>query len=229
LEYYSGILFLTTNRVGTIDDAFRSRLHLTLYYPKLDRKQTVKIWQMNLRRMKAMNAERIAAGRAPVDFDEKKILKWAKKHWENVQWNGRQIRNAFQTAVALGEFKAKAFVPADGSPSTKQVQNAVMDVSHLNTIAKASALFNDYLRQVHGVEEDKAAFKDRFRADPETQIKAFVYSSDEDSDSDSEKSSNGDSDDSDEDSDESSDMEEKKKKKAKSKKRKEKAKDKKKK
>ncbi|KAK4177798.1 hypothetical protein QBC36DRAFT_125137 [Triangularia setosa] len=35
LEYCSDILFLTTNWVGTVDDAFRSRLQLTLYYPSL--------------------------------------------------------------------------------------------------------------------------------------------------------------------------------------------------
>ena len=33
LEYYSGLLFLTTNRVGTTDEAFRFRVHLILYYP----------------------------------------------------------------------------------------------------------------------------------------------------------------------------------------------------
>lgn len=31
LEYYSGILFLTTNRVGTIDEAFKSRIQISLY------------------------------------------------------------------------------------------------------------------------------------------------------------------------------------------------------
>jgi hypothetical protein len=32
LEYYSGILFLTTNRVGIMDEAFKSRIHVSLYY-----------------------------------------------------------------------------------------------------------------------------------------------------------------------------------------------------
>ena len=35
LEYYSGILFLTTNRVGALDPAFKSRIHISLYYPNL--------------------------------------------------------------------------------------------------------------------------------------------------------------------------------------------------
>lgn len=36
LEYYAGILFLTTNRVALFDDAFKSRIHMSLYYPALD-------------------------------------------------------------------------------------------------------------------------------------------------------------------------------------------------
>ena len=31
LSSYDGILFLTTNRVGVLDEAFRSRIHLTLH------------------------------------------------------------------------------------------------------------------------------------------------------------------------------------------------------
>jgi len=48
LEYYSGILFLTTNRVGTLDEAFKSRIHLSLYYPSLNRDQTLQIFEMNI-------------------------------------------------------------------------------------------------------------------------------------------------------------------------------------
>lgn len=43
LEYYSGILFLTTNRVGVFDQAFRSRIHMSFFYPKLDQKATIEI------------------------------------------------------------------------------------------------------------------------------------------------------------------------------------------
>ena len=43
LEYYEGILFLTTNRVGISDEAFKSRIHISLYYPPLNWQQTEKI------------------------------------------------------------------------------------------------------------------------------------------------------------------------------------------
>lgn len=176
LEYYSGILFLTTNRVGAIDDAFRSRLHLTLYYPKLTEKQTVKIWKNNLDRLKTINKDREERKLLPIDFDKRKILKWVELNWEVLQWNGRQIRNAFQTAVALAEFKAKHDAAAaaaaaaekkkKSSKSGKSVKKSpppVMDVSHFKLIADASMQFNDYLLATHGEDEDAMAVRDKTR------------------------------------------------------------------
>ncbi|KAH7303069.1 hypothetical protein B0I35DRAFT_447306 [Stachybotrys elegans] len=171
LEYYSGILFLTTNRVGAIDDAFRSRLHLTLYYPKLTQKQTEKIWKNNLERLKAINQGRETNNQPPIEFDKKKILKWVKLNWQTLQWNGRQIRNAFQTAVALAEFAAKhndteaARTPSkrgkkenDRKPGTP-----IMEVKHLAHIADASLQFSEYLVATHGEDEDASAKREKSR------------------------------------------------------------------
>ncbi|CAK7237270.1 hypothetical protein SCUCBS95973_009905 [Sporothrix curviconia] len=44
LEYYEGILFLTTNRVGNIDEAFHSRIHISLAYPNLDVPARRQVW-----------------------------------------------------------------------------------------------------------------------------------------------------------------------------------------
>lgn len=51
LEYYSGILFLTTNRVGALDEAFRSQAHLSLYCPHLRYEDTIAVLQKNLDRL----------------------------------------------------------------------------------------------------------------------------------------------------------------------------------
>ncbi|KAK3903420.1 hypothetical protein C8A05DRAFT_14621 [Staphylotrichum tortipilum] len=45
LEYYRGILFMTTNRQETLDRAFHSRVHLTLQYPDLDEPAKEHIWR----------------------------------------------------------------------------------------------------------------------------------------------------------------------------------------
>lgn len=49
LEYYEGIMFLTTNRVSTFDAAFQSRIHISLEYPDLDKKSRKAIWENFLR------------------------------------------------------------------------------------------------------------------------------------------------------------------------------------
>lgn len=105
LEYYSGILFLTTNKVGTFDEAFKSRIHVSLYYDMLDEQQTLEIWKFNLERVKSARSGRIT-------FDTDTMHEWMKSFYKrNVinkkrrPWNGRQIRNACQTAAALAEFQ----------------------------------------------------------------------------------------------------------------------------
>ncbi|CEN62690.1 hypothetical protein ASPCAL09322 [Aspergillus calidoustus] len=112
LEYYSGILFLTTNRVGTLDEAFKSRIHVSLYYPPLSEKQTLAIFKVNINRVREIEKEKearnLTKGRPPLFIDEWGILDFAKWHYRShkphERWNGRQIRNAFQIAHSLAQF-----------------------------------------------------------------------------------------------------------------------------
>ncbi|XHG04116.1 hypothetical protein AWENTII_007396 [Aspergillus wentii] len=70
LEYYSGILFLTTNRVGALDEAFRSRPVLS----HLSRFDTLAILKSNLASLsdcyKPPNGEPAKAGHILIDQDE---------------------------------------------------------------------------------------------------------------------------------------------------------------
>ncbi|KAI1121218.1 hypothetical protein F5Y10DRAFT_288721 [Nemania abortiva] len=158
LEYYSGILFLTTNRVGAIDDAFRSRLHLTLYYPQLTEEQTAQIFSNNFKRIKQVNSERKESQLPPFDYRSSRgeVLKWAKKNYKALKWNGRQIRNAFQTVLALSEFHAKS--------KKNKSQNPVIKLKYFKIVANAAIQFNDYLKATHGYDEDKVAKRDFIRA-----------------------------------------------------------------
>jgi ATPase family associated with various cellular activities (AAA) len=45
LEYYKGIFFLTTNRVGDFDEAVCSRIHLFLKYHDLEERARRKVWE----------------------------------------------------------------------------------------------------------------------------------------------------------------------------------------
>ncbi|KAJ8133033.1 hypothetical protein O1611_g591 [Lasiodiplodia mahajangana] len=136
LEFYSGILFLTTNRVGTIDEAFKSRIHISLYYPPHDWKTSKQIWQVNLDRC----MEKVQA-------DKEEILRYAKKQFhradENSRWNGRQIYNAFKTAIALAEFEKS-------NSDSRKHQRPLLTESHFRQVAQVAKKFDEYLLETHG-------------------------------------------------------------------------------
>ncbi|KAK3076236.1 hypothetical protein LTS18_013552, partial [Coniosporium uncinatum] len=90
LEYFQGILFLTTNRVETFDDAFQSRIHVALRYEELSAKAKREIWRMFLEKVRVMEGVD-TVGFREVDFD---VL-------ARNNLNGRQIKNAVRTAQAL--------------------------------------------------------------------------------------------------------------------------------
>ncbi|KAF3180901.1 hypothetical protein TWF225_009220 [Orbilia oligospora] len=123
LEYYSGILFLTTNRVGHLDEAFKSRIHISLYYEPLDKDQTIEIFKMNMARLEKMEKERVqfqetSNEKLPeVCIEEKRILDFADRHFDDSdefeRWNGRQIRNAFQIAFSLANYEFQKSQVAD--------------------------------------------------------------------------------------------------------------------
>ena len=80
LEYYTGVLFLTTNRTGSFDEAFRSRIHTALYYPDLGRRETENIWESNIRRLlkhKETNQQQIS-----VKDQGQEIIRFAMVHYD---------------------------------------------------------------------------------------------------------------------------------------------------
>lgn len=111
LEYFRGILFLTTNRVRTFDEAFQSRIHVALRYHDLTADAKRQIWVAFLKKARAGSPFRAlgdvksnkAEGAKPQvgeppdagltrdelhELGEKKV-------------NGRQIKNVVRTATAL--------------------------------------------------------------------------------------------------------------------------------
>ena len=92
LEYYAGILFLTTNRVGNIDPAFKSRIHLSLLYQSFDKTSTRRLYEIFIHRTKAEQKRR---GPAHFLIKRKEIISFAKENFREMKreglaaWNGR--------------------------------------------------------------------------------------------------------------------------------------------
>ena len=58
LEYYKGIMFLTTNRVETFDDAIMSRIHLPMKYEPHSPDNRRIVWQSFLQKAGARHTRR---------------------------------------------------------------------------------------------------------------------------------------------------------------------------
>jgi ATPase family associated with various cellular activities (AAA) len=163
LEYYKGILILTTNRVGTFDPAFKSRIHTALYYQRLDKKASLAVWKMHLDRLEESSA--ISVNRYRED-----ILEFARDHYQKLEkskatWNGRQIRNAFQTAIALAEYKSHK---RQEGVSVEKRKKPRLTVEEFEKVAEASASFDLYLRRVYrGYDDGYIAKDNKERVDDE--------------------------------------------------------------
>ena len=86
LEYYEGILFLTTNRVDNIDAAFQSRIHISMEYNELSISSRRHVWSNFLS----------AGGTKTHGFSDPDLDKLA-----DYQMNGREIKNVLKTAQLL--------------------------------------------------------------------------------------------------------------------------------
>ncbi|KAL8849320.1 MAG: hypothetical protein Q9221_005671 [Calogaya cf. arnoldii] len=96
LEYYEGILFLTTNRVDNIDAAFQSRIHISMQYNDLSTSSRRHVWTNFLS----------AGGNRVHGFSDADLDRLAE-----YEMNGREIKNVLKTAQLLaGKKKEKLAV-----------------------------------------------------------------------------------------------------------------------
>lgn len=83
LEYYQGLLFLTSNRVEEFDPAFNSRIHLHVQYQEPDATIRTQIWRHFI----------------PKNWPDSV----AEGLGNDLEINGRDIKNLMRTAVLLGQ------------------------------------------------------------------------------------------------------------------------------
>ncbi|KAL4786979.1 P-loop containing nucleoside triphosphate hydrolase protein [Aspergillus varians] len=137
LEYYSGILVLTSNRIGTLDEAFKSRVQLTLHYPSLDEGSRRRIWSNFITRLRHSHPG-AKADQILDNIDELAQFKL----------NGREIRNSITTAMLLAEFRGQQ-----------------LQYCHLAEVIDVSNEFEQYLHETHGHSASEWAREQRIRKD----------------------------------------------------------------
>lgn len=123
LEYYEGILVLTSNRIGVFDEAFKSRIQLALHYPTLGPYQRLRIWENFIDRLESFQDSSVDIADLRDHLEELK----------EERMNGRQIRNAITTARQYAEWK-----------------RTTLTYEHLKDVIEVSGRFDKYLDKLNG-------------------------------------------------------------------------------
>lgn len=167
LEYYSGILFLTTNRPGVIDEAFKSRIHIVMGYPSISLDSTKQMWNNILNNLERLNK----TSDVKVVFDRDVLIRYAESHYRQQEskakrWNGRQIRNAFQSALALGNYERvqQRQKAPEADRGKKKFKTIKLSKSNFKKIADTAREFEDYMSDLRG-EDFYLAKQEEFRND----------------------------------------------------------------
>lgn len=126
------MLFLTTNRIGAFDDAFSSRIHVKLYYPPLSNEDRQQIWNSFIKKLARERMKSIRVTIGAKDYIKGSAIR-------NLDLNGREIRNAFQTAVALAEHER--VLDEEGAVCVEE--------HHLEQVAEMTRDFQVYLDELH--------------------------------------------------------------------------------
>lgn len=90
LDYFEGILFFTTNRVGHFDEAFLSRIHVSIGYKALDDKACEQIWETFFKKLRSDHKN--GAPRIEYEYDAKEYVR-KNDAVRKLEWNGRETRN----------------------------------------------------------------------------------------------------------------------------------------
>ncbi|KAL6787634.1 P-loop containing nucleoside triphosphate hydrolase protein [Trichoderma sp. SZMC 28012] len=142
LEYYDGILILTSNRVGTFDEAFKSRIQLAVHYNSLDLDQRTQIWRNFTRRLEGLNEEGI-------DFADlmDNIPQLARK-----EMNGREIRNAITTARQYARWERQ------------QDRSFKLNYNVVKEVIETAGEFDEYINILNGgLTQEQLAKEDGIR------------------------------------------------------------------
>ena len=99
LDYYQGIVIITTNRVSRFDGALMPRIDLTLGLPPLDRDRRLTIWHNQIH---DLFDDGIIDASQSAD-----LCALASEEWSMDDFNGHQIKKAVKAAKVVAERKGR--------------------------------------------------------------------------------------------------------------------------
>jgi AAA+ superfamily predicted ATPase len=128
LGYFDGILFLTTNRTGDINEALQSRIHVSIGLKALRTEERRQVWAVFIKEMDLS------------DKEKRTLLQYVTDNLDADKLNGRQIRNAVRTALALA-----------------QLRKEKLNADHLERVMKVGRGFLGYMEDLNKMNAEEYA------------------------------------------------------------------------
>lgn len=145
IEYYGGILFLTTNRLEGFDKAFYNRIHVKIKYPELDCIARSNIWRNLLTR-----------SRNHPTLDDS----WSDEIYPvlgELRSNGRDIKNMIRIAYGLASYGEADMVSVDHVLKAIGINSSVDSPEKLQEIDALSKRINALVEKKRRREGQPAA------------------------------------------------------------------------
>ena len=136
LEYYQGILILTTNRIRSFDIAVQSRINLAIQFGDLNERQKIGIFQNLVEQLDD-------------DFvqNKKAMIRWMKDDEEATSafsgLNGRQVRNVVFSAASLAGNRDSGDNVLKVEDIQRMLEETVNFQRHLQELTKAAREKNE--------------------------------------------------------------------------------------
>ncbi|KAI0853358.1 P-loop containing nucleoside triphosphate hydrolase protein [Daldinia vernicosa] len=137
LEYYQGIMFLTTNQIAQFDVAIPSRIHVSIQYESLKPAQMEQIFRGFLQPLEDKNLIE--------DYEE--ILEWLKEDVYGIGFDGRQIRNIVTTALGLARAERRK---GKGKLNKKHLKSVVSNSLVSEKVRRDKSVLNDRWKNGYG-------------------------------------------------------------------------------
>jgi hypothetical protein len=153
MEYYEGLFFLTTNRVGVIDEAVLSRIHITLHYPEFDNEMRQELWRVSFAQLKKSRPAIHVTRGAKSYCTKSEDIRLA-------QLNGREIVNTLNTAVKLAEQEHLQRVRREETTSAASID---LEDTHIRAVIETRLNFAKYMSVLTGGDQIVAARAREFR------------------------------------------------------------------
>lgn len=152
LDNFTGITFLIADHSlshvldgsESSNTQILSRVNVSLIYPNLDKEQTVKIFELNMRWIYDLFLKQHQDSVRPVSLVMgEDILPFARAFYEQRQpedrWNCRQIQKAFSTALALAHADSELSTEARSSSEEQEPLRVTLKATHFEVFARSIA------------------------------------------------------------------------------------------